>query len=60
LYGLTVAVALGRLGAEEQHGHGPGGAGQDRGQDLVQQTDDGAAASGRFAGLDDRWPAGAA
>jgi hypothetical protein len=41
-------------------GHGPGGAGQDRGQDLVQQTDDGAAASGRFDGLDDRWLAGAA
>src|SRR5215211_9463873 len=42
-------VTLGRLGAQEQHGHGPGGAGQDREQDLVQQIGDGAAASGRPA-----------
>jgi hypothetical protein len=57
---LTVAVTLGRLGAEEQHGHSRGGADQDREQDLVQQTGDGAAASGRFADLGDRWLAGAA
>jgi hypothetical protein len=60
LYRLTFAVTLGRLGAEEQHGHGPGGAGQDCEQDLVQQTGDGAAASGRFADLGDRWLAGVA
>ena len=52
MYRLTFAVTLG--------GHGPGGAGQDREQELVQQTGDGAAASGRFADLGDRWLAGAA